>query len=149
MVLAEITAICEYLEELHPYPPLIGATPQRARRDPHVDAAHRPQHRRADGQRLPLLARAGRCSRTACAACPKAADGLKAIAQDKLAWLDGQMAERPWIVGERFTLADILLFCFLDFGARSASRSTPATRRIAGWFERVDARPSAAASAAS
>ena len=31
VILAETTAICEYLEELHPTPPLIGSTPiQRA-----------------------------------------------------------------------------------------------------------------------
>ena len=40
---------------------------------------------------------------------PQAADDLKAVAQEKLTWLDGHIAGREWIVGDRFTLADILL----------------------------------------
>ncbi len=48
------------------------------------------------------------------------------MAQDRLKWLDGQMADgREFVCGKRFTLADILLFCFLDFGnaGRPAAQS--------------------------
>ena len=54
-VLAEITAICEYVDEKKKdTPSLIGDTPEERASDPHVDAPHRPQHRRAGDQRLPL-----------------------------------------------------------------------------------------------
>ena len=76
---------------------------------------------------------------------PQAADDLKAIAAEKLAWLDGQMAGKTWIVGDRFTLADILLYCFLQFGAQVGQPLDPANKNIAAWLERVKARPSAAA----
>ena len=49
---------------------------------------------------------------------PEAADGLKATAQDKLNWLDGLMGSKPFIAGDKLTMADILLFAFLDFMAR-------------------------------
>jgi glutathione S-transferase len=77
---------------------------------------------------------------------PEAAPGLKAMAQDGLKWLDSQVSG-PFIAGERFTLADILLFGFLDFGAMVGQPLDPANTKVAAWFERVKARPSAAASA--
>ncbi|MBA3812677.1 MAG: glutathione S-transferase family protein [Caulobacteraceae bacterium] len=145
-VLAEITAICEYLEELHPSPPLIGTTPKER-------AETRMWTRRIDLNIVEPMANGFRFSeglglfksRVRCI--PQAADDLKAVAQDKLAWLDGLIAGRTWIVGERFTLADILLFCFLDFGGQVGQPLNPDNRNIAAWFERAKARPSAAASA--
>jgi glutathione S-transferase len=145
-VLAEITAICEYLEEVHPEPPLIGTTPKER-------AQTRMWARRIDlniaepmangfrfSQGLPLFQNRVRCI-------PHAADDLKAIAQERLTWLDGLVAGRTWIVGERFTLADILLYCFLDFGGQVGQPLNPENKSVAAWFERVKARPSAAASA--
>jgi glutathione S-transferase len=78
---------------------------------------------------------------------PQAADDLKAIAQEKLSWLDSLIAGREWIVGDRFTLADILLFVFLDFGTQVGQSLNPENKNIAAWFERAKARPSVAATA--
>jgi glutathione S-transferase len=75
---------------------------------------------------------------------PQAADDLKAIAQHWLGWLDGRLTG-PYICGDRFTLADIHLFAFLDFGAKVGQPLDPAKLAIAGWYDRVKARPSAAA----
>jgi glutathione S-transferase len=145
-VLAEITAICEYLEEVHPEPPLIGTTPKER-------AQTRMWARRIDlniaepmangfrfSQGLALFQNRVRCI-------PHAAEDLKAIAQERLTWLDGLVAGRTWIVGERFTLADILLYCFLDFGGQVGQPLDPTNKNLAAWFERVKARASAAASA--
>jgi len=146
IVLAEITAICEYLEELHPEPALIGSTPMQR-------AETRMWTRRIDlgiaepmangfrfSQGLRLFESRMRCM-------PQAADDLKAIAQEKITWLDGLIAGREWIVGDRFTLADILLYAFLDFGAGVGQPLNPDNKNIAAWFERAKSRPSAAASA--
>jgi glutathione S-transferase len=146
-VLAEITAICEYLEELHPTPPLIGSTPMQR-------AQTRMWTRRIDlgivepmtqgfrySQGLRMFQSRMRCI-------PQAADDLKTIAQEKLAWLDGLIDGREWIVGDRFTLADILLYCFVDFGTQVGQPLNPENANLAAWFERAKARPSAAASAA-
>jgi glutathione S-transferase len=51
--LSEITAICEYLEEMKPTPAMIGST-EGTRRMPDVDAPRRSQHLRADGEWLSL-----------------------------------------------------------------------------------------------
>ena len=145
-VLAEITAICEYIEELHPSPPLIGETPVQR-------ALTRMWVRRIDLGIAENMANGFRFSeglalfkdRIHCF--PDAAADLKATAQEKLTWLDGQIAGRTWIVGDRFTLADILLFCFLEFGAGVGQPVNTDNKNIAAWFARVKARPSAAASA--
>ncbi|MEJ0040971.1 MAG: glutathione binding-like protein [Rhizomicrobium sp.] len=76
---------------------------------------------------------------------PEASPGLKKIAQDRLKWLDGQLAGKQFLCGNRFTLADILLYCFLAFGASVGQPVDPACKNIFAWFERVSARPSAKA----
>ena len=63
---------------------------------------------------------------------PQAADDLKAIAKEKLAWLDGQIAGRPFICGDRLTLADILLFAFLQFGDTVRQTAGPGQRQPGG-----------------
>ena len=78
---------------------------------------------------------------------PEAADGLKAIAQDKLKWLDGLLEGKQFLAGDRMTLADILLFAFMDFGTQVGQAVDTGNKNVAAWFERMKARPSAAASA--
>jgi glutathione S-transferase len=77
---------------------------------------------------------------------PQAAADLKAIAQEKITWLDGLIAGRDFIAGPRLTLADILLFCTMDFAATVGQPVNRDNANIAAWFDRVAARPSAEAS---
>ena len=45
-------------------------------------------------------------------------DDLKAIAREKLEWLNRELADgRPFISGERLSLADLVLYAFLDFAS--------------------------------
>jgi glutathione S-transferase len=76
---------------------------------------------------------------------PEAAPGLKAIAKDGLAWLNEQIEGRETIVPKRFTLADIVLFAFLDFGASVGQALDPANRNLAKWLASTKARASAKA----
>jgi glutathione S-transferase len=143
--LTEITAICEYLEERHPSPPLIGATAEDR-------AKTRMWTRRVDLKICEPMANGFRFAeglqmfkdRLRCL--PEAAPGLKAMAHDGEEWMEGQFTG-PWIAGDRFTLADILLFSFVDFGGAVGQPLDPAFGKLTDWFARVKARPSAAASA--
>jgi len=140
----EITAICEYLEDTNPNPPLIGANPEEK-------AETRKWTRRVDLNVCEPMANGFRFSqglplfKDRIVTVPEAADGLKRIAQDRLKWLDGELAGKEWLCGKRFTLADVLLFCFLDFGAQVGQPLNEANGNIAAWFQRVKARPSAKA----
>ena len=78
---------------------------------------------------------------------PQAADDLKAIAREKLTQLDGLIAGREYIAGDKFTLADIHLWVFLDFAGQVGQALDPANKNLTDWMARVGARPSAAASA--
>ena len=55
------------------------------------------------------------------------------------------MAGRPFLCGGRLTLADILLFAFVDFGAKVGQPLDPALANVAAHHARMAARPSAAA----
>lgn len=145
MVLAEITAICEYLDEIGPAgTTLIGTTPEERaetrmwtrRIDLNIVEPMGAGFRFAEG--LKMFQNRIHCI-------PQAADDLKAIAQEKLTWLDGLIADRAFICGDRITLADVLLFCFLEFGVAVKQPLNPANTNIAAWFDRMKARPSAAA----
>jgi glutathione S-transferase len=141
---SEITVICEYLEEKHPQPPLIGTNAEER-------AITRMWTRRIDLNVIEPLANGFRYAeglalfKDRMRTIPHAADDLKAIAREKLAWIDGLLKGNEFIVGSRFTLADIFLFAFLDFGSQVGQKFDSNLTWIPGWFERVAARPSAAA----
>jgi len=144
-VLAETVAIFEYLEEKHPAPPLIGATPEER-------ATTRMWQRRIELRITEHLYNGFRFAeglelfRPRMRVLPEAAAGLKAVVRDNLAWLEALMAEKPFVAGERFTIADIILYVALDFGAGVGQAADPGHGRLAAWMARVGARPSAAAS---
>jgi len=144
-VIAETVAIWEYLEEKHPKPPLIGTTPEER-------AETRMWQRRVElniTENLYAGFRFGEGAemfKSRIMIRPEASPGLKAIAQDRMAWLDKLIAGREYIVPNRFTIADIILYCATDFGA-SVGQSIPASlTNLTAWFKRIDARPSAKAS---
>jgi len=140
--LTEITAICEYLDEITTSGrSLIGTTPRER-------AETRMWTRRIDLGIIEPLTAGFRYSeglkmfapRMHCI--PQAADDLKVIAKQKLAWLDGLIAGRSFICGERLTLADILLFAFLQFAATVRQKLDPANTNLTAWYDRMAARPS-------
>jgi glutathione S-transferase len=143
-LIAETIAICELIEELQAEPPLIGSTPtERAETRMWVRRAEwKVIQPMADGFRfaegLPIF-------KDRIRTLPDAADGLKAIAGDGLSWFDEQLAGRETIVEGRFTLADVALFSFLEFGAMVGQPLDPALKNLQAWFEKTQARPSAQA----
>ena len=54
------------------------------------------------------------------------------IAANRLQWLNGQMAGKEYLCGKRFTLADILLYCWLDFGGQVGQPLDPANSQYRG-----------------
>jgi len=145
-MIVEITAICDYLEELFPNPPLIGATPGER-------AETRMWCRRLDLNIIEGRSRAGRATFGREFYIDKikllsvsAASELHALVEDRILWLDGLMAGKTWICGERYTLADIMFYCFMAFRAPSGGSNLPTgCRHLPAWFARVGARPAALA----
>jgi len=144
-VIAEITAICEYVDDIKKdTPSLIGDTPvERAlthmwtrRIDLNIVEPAANGFRYSQG--LKLFQNRIRCI-------PAAADDLKATAREWLVKLDGLMGSNPFIAGAKLTMVDIFLFAFLDFMKDVGQPLDPTNKNLTAWFDRMKARPSAAA----
>lgn len=140
--IAETIAICRYFEELHPEPPLFGtdakdkAVVEMWRRRMELEVAvpimqtFRNTHEFFKG-RIPQVAEWGAVMREA--------------ATKRLAWLDSVLAEREWIAGDRYTIADITALVGIDFGRPSKIRIADDQKNLARWHEAASSRPSAKA----
>jgi glutathione S-transferase len=143
-VLAEITAICEYLDEKYPGGSLIGTTPEER-------AQTRMWVRRIDLNILEPMANGFRYGegldlfRNRITCIPHAAGDLKQIAAEKLAWLDKLMQGKTYVAGERLSLADLMLYSFVDFFRKVGQPLDPRLENVNAWYSRMKERPSAKA----
>ena len=140
--IAESVAICRYFEETHPNPPLMGTD---ARDRALVEMWQRRMELEVFGPitqvfrnlhpffagRIPQVAEWGEVNRN--------------VAASRMAWLDTMLAEREFIAGDRFTIADITALCGIDFGRVSKIRIQPEHTHLTRWHTAVSARPSALA----
>ena len=139
-VVSEITAICEYLAEVAGGSALIGETPEDR-------VITRMWVRRIDLKIVEPLTNGFRAAEGApmfkdrMRILPQAADDHKAMAQEGLSWLDALMEGQDYVCGDRFSLADILLAVFLEFGGQVGQPMNPAHANIAAWHGRVKDRP--------
>ncbi len=140
--LSESTAICRYFEEVQPDPPLMGtdardrASVEMWLRRVEFEVAFpimqtfRNTHDFFKG-RIPQVAEWGAVCREQ--------------ALEQLAWLDGEMADRPFVAGDRYTIADITLLIGVDFGRVLDIRIDPEHKNLTRWYGEVSSRPSAKA----
>ncbi|GAA6201885.1 glutathione S-transferase [Aquicoccus sp. SU-CL01552] len=147
-VLSENLGIAAYLEAAFPEPPLMGVTPEEKglvmmwnaiveqqggmpiaevlrNTNPHMKGRAIPGPQ--DFEQIPELAERGRA---------------------RVGFFFDQLEERlqhsPWLAGERFTLADITGFVFVDFARVIRARIPEDNSATLDWFDRIKARPSAA-----
>lgn len=137
--IAETVAICRYFEELHPQPPLMGV-------DAKDKAIVEMWQRRMELELLIPIADAfrqrheffkGRILQV-----PEYAEAQKKNAESTLAWLDQDLGDRPFIAGDRYTIADITALCAIDFGRVSKIKIAPDQNNLTRWYEAVSSRPS-------
>ena len=140
--LAESVAICRYFEELQPAPPLLG-----------VDARDRAivemWQRRMEQEVLRNVTGCfqntheffkGRIEQV-----PEYGAVCKRTALKRLEWMDSELAARPFVAGDRYTIADVTALCAIDFGRVTGIRPLPEQKHLVRWHEAVSARPSAKA----
>jgi glutathione S-transferase len=142
--LAEITVICEYLDEINGHTDLIGTNPQER-------AETKMWTRRIDLQILEPLTNGFRYAegydlfKDRLHLIPDAANDLKAIAQERLTWLDKQLEGKKFICGDRFSLADIMFYCFLHFGSTVGQSINQDNTNIVSLYEKIGMRESSSA----
>lgn len=140
-VISETAAIIEYLEELHPEPPLIGSNPEER-------AITRMWWRRVEiGICRPMVlgfyyAEGLELFKTRIKCYPEQAEVQKEIARTGMRWLDSVMNE-PWLAGDRFTAADICLYSYIDQLSSVGQAIPDDLGRLNAWFRRVGERPGA------
>ncbi|HEY0193742.1 MAG TPA: glutathione S-transferase family protein [Kofleriaceae bacterium] len=142
-VLRESIAISRYIEELHPEPNLFGA-------DPWERAVVEQWNRHAELELLIPMAQvfrnthaffSGRIRQSA-----EYGEIVRELVIGRFDFFNNELASRPYLAGERYTVADITALCAIDFGKVSKIRVDPATHpHLAAWHARVSERPSAKA----
>ena len=140
--LAESVAICRYFEGQHPEPNLMGG-------DAKEKAVIEMWNRRMEFEVLGLVAAAFRNTsdffKGRIPQAPDYGEIAKAAAIKRFEWLDGELATRKFIAGDRYTIADITGLIGVDFGRASAIRIQPEQKNLARWHAEVSSRPSAKA----
>lgn len=142
---SEVTAIMEYLDEKFPDDKgLIGNTPEER-------AETRMWTRKIDLLICEPLANGGRCGpmyevfKTRMPVDSSLAEGLTNWGNHYLQWLDDLMDGKTYICGDRFSMADIHFFGWMNFIGTLGGGIMPEHKNLAAWKERVAARPSAEA----
>lgn len=141
-LLAESIAICRYFEELHPDPPLFGTTTlERAQVEMWT--------RRMELELYEPIRDAfihlsdfwvGRRKQV-----PDYGHNQRDKANQVMKWLDGVIGDRPFLVGERYTVADITAQTALLLGKHSGTPIPAECANLQRWFAQLTARPSARA----
>lgn len=144
--LSSCAAICRYLEQVQPDPPLLGTTPeQRARIDDRdrwvemngmlaVMEGFRNSVKGMTDHALP--------GRRPVAQIPELAER----GQQRFEWfmtdLDGMLSKQDYIAGDDFSVADITALVTIDFGLRGMKMQLPEdAAALQAWHERVSNRP--------
>jgi glutathione S-transferase len=148
-VIADAVAICGYLEELHPQPILIGATPQEravvtalnrqierdgffAAMDAFRNAAKGLKGRALPGphdyEQIPELAARGRLR-----------------IEHFFRAMDARLADREFVAGARYTIADISTLVLIDLAGRAKLAIPEECTHLRRWHASASARPSAKA----
>ncbi len=147
-VIAETVVICEYLEEQHPTPALIGtnalerAEARMALRRMELNATEYLYNGFRFGAGLQLFKDRVRCL-------PEAAEGLNAKGADGLKLADSLLKGQTFLCGNRLTIGDLVLYCCVDFCASAGFKVSPDLTNLHAWLERMNGRPSATASLSS
>ncbi len=142
-LISESVAICRYFEEIHPEPPLFGQGPaekaivemwnRRVELNFYnsVSASFRHLHPGMAKAENPQVKEWGEANK------PKAVAALRLF--------DAALAERDFIAGRHFSIADITMLVGFDFMRTARIRCPEDCLNVLAWYRRVSSRPSASA----
>lgn len=141
-IIRESLAIIEYLESIHPEPPMLGSNPLERARIQELDrlaelgimleAANFVHHT------VPFFADLG----------PQSEQGgqmASNIFQKKLKIMDSEIGENEFVAGGRPSVADCTLYSALDFAAKFGLKVPEELKNLRRWQSAFAERPSASA----
>jgi glutathione S-transferase len=140
--ISETVAICRYFEETQPEPPLFGTTPvEKALVDMWV--------RRTEFTVMMPVGNFWRHAHPRTAALltqfKDFGESNRETYKGAQKWLDRELADKPFLAGDAFTVADICLLTTVDFADWIGLPIEDGFENLKAWHARVSARPSASA----
>ncbi len=140
--ISETVAICRYFDETQPDPPLFGRTPaEKALIDMWI--------RRVEFTVMNPVGMYWRHAHPFMARLLNQfkdfGESNKELYQGAQKWLDRELADKPFVAGEAYSMADICLLSTVDFATWIGLPLEPEFANLKAWRDRVTARPSAAA----
>lgn len=140
--ISESVSICRYLDETLPGPALFGAT---ARERADIDM----WIRRIEFQLMAPIGQIWRHTHPLTAPLLTQfvafGESNRPRVEQAYRWLDGELASRPFIAGDHYTMADIIALTTVDFGVFIGVPIPPDCATVLAWHARVSARESAKA----
>jgi glutathione S-transferase len=148
--IGEVPAICRYVEEVHPTPPLLGETAKEK-------AQVAMWERRAELEGFAAVMEAIRNSAPGLKGraiagphdyeqIPELAERSKLRVQNFFGDFDDRLREAAFVAGERFSVADITTLVTVDFAVKAINFPVPDKHRsLKRWYDVISSRPSAAA----
>jgi glutathione S-transferase len=145
--IGEVPAICRYLEETYPEPPLLGTTPKDK-------ALVTMWERRAELEGFAAVMEAVRNAipglKGRAIAGPHDYEQIPALIERSkrrvanfYADFDARLADTPFLAGDHFSAADITALVTVDFATRALDMPIPAEcGALKLWYDTIAARPS-------
>jgi len=141
-IILESIAICRYFEGIQPDPPLMGADARDA-------AIVEMWQRRMELELMLPMTLTFRNTHPAMAELekqvPEYGEVQRGIATRRLEVMDGELANREFIAGDRYTVADITAQVSIDFFKLAGFQIAEDQKNLKRWHEAVSNRPSAGA----
>ncbi|MBM4383025.1 MAG: glutathione S-transferase family protein [Deltaproteobacteria bacterium] len=140
--ISESVAICRYFEEVQPEPPLFGiGAKERAL----VEMWNRRMELELSMPIFQCFQNTHEFMKSRMPQVPEFGAVSKQRAERALGMLDGMLADRRFIAGERYSIADITAFVGVDFARVVKIRPAPEHTNVLRWLAEMSARPSAKA----
>ncbi|HKD69743.1 MAG TPA: glutathione S-transferase family protein [Candidatus Binataceae bacterium] len=141
--LAESVAICRYLESMHPEPRLMGLDP---RDQAEVEMWNRRMELELFGPISRTLQNTHPMFKARMKQFPDYGEAQREAVKARLERMDRELEGRPFVAGDRFTIADITPFVAIEFGSTMGIVSIdPSLQRLTLWRQSIASRPSAKA----
>lgn len=148
-VIDESVAICRYIEELHPEPPLMGTD---AKSKAVIESAQR--HMEWDGllsvadafrNSNPTFTDRGISGSEGVPAIEALVDRGRAATKRFFGALNDTLGESEYVAGDAISIADITAFCVVDFAKWIQIRAGDEHPNLNRWYAEFKARPSSQA----
>lgn len=141
--ISESVAICRYFEETNPMPPLFG-------RDARDKAIVEMMNRRMEHGLLARVAAVFRHTHPSMAELEvpqikEWGDANRARVGAALEMMDGELATKPFMAGENYSIADITALVAVDFMRPSRIERSAHLKNLDRWYGQMSTRPSAKA----